>query len=470
MQQHFKDTGYLIYRNLVSGGNVTVGRTKNDSEPSEKDFKQDNIAMLPHTSTLNQIAVDKKILKIVRKILNTEKVLLIQSVPCAKYGRPACTYTSAHNRDQRMYMSNENEPPVAVAAIVYYSDTSETETGGATVIVPRTGRDDTVDTCPDTHMSGISGKPFANRREEAEEIMSVFDEECVEIVPEFKPGDVLFYRTDTCHRDTPVKEGETHYAHHLAWRCADAVDLQPPGFEQKMYFGDDTFELEPDQLETLGFTPRDDPRWKNEMFMAAMNQRYQWAGFDAKRYMKYENPPPVPRFWHFAPLTLRSTASANDVREKLFQILHDLDVNVEAVSSFWKYRLQKVCGDAYIDIQCHFFKQDSAEIAVDINLLSGDRFVWHHMAQNIRVMFAGGNAKGECYKPRDYPFRTDQLFQLLEHGSMNDKRRAMRSLALSTTNTDISKIVPWINKPMGTFLEKEIQRWAEYIKVNRAHL
>lgn len=180
-------------------------------------------------------------------------------------------------------------------------------------------------------------------------------------------------------------------------------------------------------------------------------------------------PPQMPRFWHFAPLTLRSTTSATDVREIFFRILHDLDVDVEATSSLWNYRLQKVCGDAYLDIQCHFFKQDS-QIVIDVNLLSGNRFVWRDLAQNIRVMFAGGNAKGECYKPRGYPFRTDQLFQLLEHGSMNDKRRAMRSLALSTTHVDISKIIPWINKPAGTFLEKEIQRWAEYIKVNRAHL
>ena len=177
-------------------------------------------------------------------------------------------------------------------------------------------------------------------------------------------------------------------------------------------------------------------------------------------------PPQVPKFWHFAPLTLRSEAT--DVQEKFFRILHDLDVDVEALK-LWKYRLQKVCGDAYLDIQCHFFKQDS-EIVIDVNLLSGDRFVWRYLAQNIRVMFAGGNAKGECYKPRDYPFRTDQLFQLLEHGSMNDKRRAMRSLALYTSNVDISKIEPWLHKPTVSFLEKEIQRWAEYIKVNRAHL
>ena len=128
--------------------------------------------------------------------------------------------------------------------------------------------------------------------------------------------------------------------------------------------------------------------------------------------MKYEDPPQVPRFWHFAPLTLRSTASATDVRGKLFLILNDLNVDVEVISSLWKYRFQKVCGNVYLDIQCHFFTQDS-EIAVDINLLSGDRFVWRDLAQNIRVMFAGGNAKGECRKPRDFHLKPEQLFQQL---------------------------------------------------------
>lgn len=193
-------------------------------------------------------------------------------------------------------------------------------------------------------------------------------------------------------------------------------------------------------------------------------------------------PPRVPNFWHFAPLTLRSTASASDVREKLFQILHELDVHVEATSSFWKYRLQKVCGEAYVDIQCHFFRQDKlnlnwhlqyeqvSEISIDINLLSGDRFVWRDLSQNIRIMFSGGNAKRDRYKPRDYPLKIDQIFHLLEHGTMNDKRKAMRSLALSTSDVDIRKIETWLHRPVGSFLEKEIKRWAEYIKVNRAHL
>jgi len=490
MQQHLNRTGYLLCRNLVSVENATAEMNNhfpNDVEIPVEDFGSGNTAIFPSTPALNLISVDTTILKIVRKLLNTDKVILTQSVPWAKYGRPA--YTPASNRDQRIHMdygNNQftmpmpNKPPVTVAAIVYYSDTSKT--GGATAIVPRTGPDDPVYTWPYTHMPGISGKPFANRRKEAEELMSIFTdsteirEQCYsrEIVPTFKPGDVLFYRTDTWHRGTPVKEGQIRYVHNLAWRRADATDIQQwnPGFTQKMYSGDfERFisEIEPGQLETLGFTTRDDPRWKNEMFVAAMNHRYQWAGFDAKKYMKYEDPPQVPRFWQFAPLTLRSTASAVDVREKLFLILNDLDVDVEVISSLWKYRFQKVCGSVYLDIQCHFFTQDS-EIAVDINLLSGDRFVWRDLAQNIRVMFNGGQSKGECRQPRDFQLKPEQLFQLLEHGSLNDKRIAMRSLALSTCNVDIRKIEPWLQKPTGSFLEKEIRRWAEYIKVNRAHL
>jgi len=259
-------------------------------------------------------------------------------------------------------LTTPNKPHVTMAAIDSCSDTSKTDSA----IVPQTGTDDPAY----TYMPGISGKTFANRHQEACEIMSIFST--------FKPGG-------------------------------------------------------------------DEPRWK------------------------YENPPPVPVFWHFAPLTLRSTASAMEVQEKFFNILHNLNVDVEVTSSTWKYRLQTVCGEAYLDIECHFFKQDF-EIIIDINLLSGERFVWHNLAQNIRVIFNGGNSNGKCHKPRDYPWRSEQLFQLLEHGSMNDKRRAMRSLALSTTNVDISKNVLWINKSTGTFLEKEIQRWAEYIKVNRAHL
>lgn len=176
--------------------------------------------------------------------------------------------------------------------------------------------------------------------------------------------------------------------------------------------------------------------------------------------------PVVPKYWHFAPLTLRFASVTTT--ERLFQILHDLDVNVEVVS-FCKYRLQKVYGRAYLDIQCHFFKQDS-EIVVDINLLSGDRFVWHNLARNIRTMFNGGQSHVKSHKPHDFHLKPEQLFQLLEHGSMNKKRKAMRSLALSTTNVDISKIEPWLHKSTNTFLEKEIQRWAEYIKANRAHL
>lgn len=194
------------------------------------------------------------------------------------------------------------------------------------------------------------------------------------------------------------------------------------------------------------------------------------SGFlnDTRYHTKRMEPPDVPMFWHFAPLTLRSTETPNTTRQKIFKILKQLEVDIETMSP-WKYRLQLVRGSAYLDIQCHFFKQGS-EIAVDINLLSGDRFVWCDLAKNIRKMLEGAEQNTTCQFPKDFDANPEQWLSLVEHGSMDDKRRAMRRLALSTTHVDISKIVPWINKPMGTFLEKEIQRWAEKIKTKRARL
>ena len=52
-------------------------------------------------------------------------------------------------------------------------------------------------------------------------------EECCkhEIRPEFKPGDVLFYRMDTWYRGTPVSDGQVRYVHNLTWKRADAEGI-----------------------------------------------------------------------------------------------------------------------------------------------------------------------------------------------------------------------------------------------------
>ena len=126
-----------------------------------------------------------------------------------------------------------------VAAIVYYSDTGVT--GGATAVVPRQGDNDPVYQWPYVHMPGIAGRPFVNNRESAERMLPAEDAalraQCYarEVMPHFRPGDVLLYRMDVWHR------GICH------WNA---------GWTQKMYGGWlETFvcSLNETQRSTLGF-------------------------------------------------------------------------------------------------------------------------------------------------------------------------------------------------------------------------
>jgi len=192
-----------------------------------------------------------------------------------------------------------------------------------------------------------------------------------------------------------------------------------------------------------------------------MLEKSGWVN-DTRYQEKKMEPPDVPRFWHFAPLTLRSTESPTVMRRKIFKILKQLEVDIETMYP-WKYRLQQVHGSAYLDIQCQFFKQGDNTI-VDINLLSGERYVWHHLTKNIRKMLEGVEHRTTCPFPKEFDANPEQWLSLVEHGSMDDKRRAMRRLALSNSDFDVRKIELWLHKPARTFLEREIRRWAEKIK------
>ena len=194
------------------------------------------------------------------------------------------------------------------------------------------------------------------------------------------------------------------------------------------------------------------------------------SGFlnDTQYHTKRMEPPDVPRFWHFAPLTLCSTETPTVMHRKIFNILKQLDVDIETMSP-WKYRLQQVHGSAYLDIQCHFFKQGDNTV-VDINLLSGDRFVWHCLAKNIRKMLKGVEHHTTCPFPKEFDGNPEQWLSLVEHGSMDVKRRAMRRLALSNSDFVVRKIELWLHKPARTFLEREIRHWVEKVKTKRARL
>ena len=79
-----------------------------------------------------------------------------------------------------------------------------------------------------------------------------------EVMPHFRPGDVLLYRMDVWHRGTPVHPGHVRYAHNLAWKRRDARGIchWNAGWTQKMYGGWlETFvcSLNETQRSTLGF-------------------------------------------------------------------------------------------------------------------------------------------------------------------------------------------------------------------------
>ena len=369
------------------------------SESPVQDFGSHGVGEFFSTPALNHITVHPNILEKVREILGTDKIRLCQSVAWAKYGVPSDGKQS--NRDQRMHMDYGNNmfgmpddgPPQAVAAIVYYSDTLET--GGGTAVVPRTGPDDPVYQWPYVHMPGISGLPFVNDRIIAEKMLSSVPEsseirsQCYsrEIVPTFRIGDVLMYRLNTWHRGTPVLPGKVRYTHNLLFKRADNTDIQiwNRGMAQSMYRGDlERFigELKPQQLETLGFPPRDSDKWRSSKFCRGIRQRYSWAGFDMEKYCQLgPEPPPMPEFWHFSHWTIPGPCP-NALRSDLFEKLRKENVDITLKNSNWKYCFQTIVGMHYLEADCYFFKCEN-DYMVDINLISGDRWTWYRLKNKI---------------------------------------------------------------------------------------
>ena len=219
--------------------------------------------------SLNKITFDMKLLSCVKQLLNTNDILLAQSVAWAKYGVPPKNAQS--NCEQRIHMDYGNnmwthppkwDNPNAVAAIIYYSDTNET--GGATALVERKGDNDEVYSYPYVHMPGIGGKPFYNSKDAAEQSMhgrsKYIRNQCYkrEKKPNFNLGDVLFYRLDLWHRGTPVNPGKVRYVHNLLWKKKSATDINiwNAGWTINMYYGwleKFIANLNKEQRDTLGF-------------------------------------------------------------------------------------------------------------------------------------------------------------------------------------------------------------------------
>ena len=244
----WRKQGYIIIRNFL---NVTpqIHAMSNVYPPSRKDenihdFGNDRKTTFPcNYEAFNNISVNEKLIDIASYLLQG-RVRLRQSVAWAKYG------DRGKNEDQRVHMDYGNNmwgfppswnKPNAVAMILYYSDT--TKTGGGTAVVPYR---------PDLYknsqrmMPGQGSIPFANNRNEAEELMKLYDPEgwelrkkCyeAEIRPFFRPGDLLVYRLDLWHRGTPVKKNKIRYVHNFLWALEDAPISNWNSFTQRLYYG-----------------------------------------------------------------------------------------------------------------------------------------------------------------------------------------------------------------------------------------
>lgn len=407
MRKRFLEKGYIVVPRLLD---VTAAQKEICSHfpasetDNKQDFGSDGRATFPSTPALNQITVHPIMLLIARHLLGTHNIRLVQSVAWAKYGVP--TTNAQSNRDQRMHMDYGNHywthpprdwyQPDAIAAIVYYSDTRKT--GGDTAVVPRTGPNDTVYQWPFSHMPGIGGNEFANDRQAAEQIMAHTEsneirQECYarELQRSVEPGSVLFYRLDTWHRGTPVRDGQVRHVHNLVWKKADAdaISQWNPGFTQKMYNGD--FErfistLEPDQLSTLGFPAADDDTWKDENVCKAVQMRYGWAGFNLDKYLSSVKPPPVPEYWPFSSLTLDWSGTFEECHTKLHRAFDTIGVEAEVASS-WTWTLHACFGVYYVMAECHVFRTSDG-YKIDIQRLSGNQHVWFtNVHQNLKAVW-----------------------------------------------------------------------------------
>ena len=403
MQAEWLERGYTVLRQGIKvSAAVEEMKTLFPSSKSSPvhDFGNGGEGEFPCGPALDSVTVHPKLLSVVRALLGTDQIELTQSVAWAKYGCPSKGECS--NRDQRMHMDFGNhywgmppQSPNMVAAMVYYSDTSET--GGATAIVPRQSGFDPVYVRPFRHMPGICGLPFINPRDAAEKMMAkmapesaelrqqCYDRECV---PTFRPGDVLFYRMDSWHRGTPVLDGAVRYVHNLAWKKADAKGIQRwnPAFTRGLYT--DTFvrflcSLSPDQLETLGFPSRTSCQWQDEEFCEAMRQRYEWAGFDLEAYVQLApEPPQVPQYWMFSRTLLRGDAG---ICEALLEKLRVLRARVKLVDTNWHWQIECCEGMFRADM---FVFRSKGRIVVDLNRLQGDRASWFRFVKKLRKVSA----------------------------------------------------------------------------------
>lgn len=322
----WRKTGCTVVNNLLPKSfiNTVVKKLENkfDNEmhtikAGKWDFGSRGILEFPcDDKTLNSMTIHPNIIRAVKDLLQDNNILLSQSDIWPKYGQhnnDNASMASNNNFDQRIHMDYGNNMlvhpcdwnnPEAVAIIIYLSD--EQECGGSTTVVPKhlsatssSSSSDYVYDEPYIHMPGIDDKPFINNKMMAEKMMKnsypisyAIREELYnrEKGINYTKGTVLFYRLDTWHRGTPIKEGKIRYVQNLVFKRknADWVLNWNSSVARKMYQQNKIVEQlivnsTVEQRTVLGFPDLNSKYW-TEKTLLNVEARYKNTPFDIMPY------------------------------------------------------------------------------------------------------------------------------------------------------------------------------------------
>lgn len=256
--QKWKNEGYFVAQNIINHDLILkshklMNDMYNNGNLSIKDFGSQGKLEFPSNTILDKIMLNQNIIHIVQKLLNNNDILLAQADAWGKKGNDDNSEQS--NNNQRMHMDYGNNSflhpspwndPECVAMIIYLSDVNDT--CGGTSIVPRKDTNDELYQIPYKNMPGIANNPFFNDKNNAETYFKSNNKEIYEfrqklyeneIILKPNMGDILFYRLDSWHRGTPVKNNKVRFVINLLWKKKECtwINCWNPGWTKNMYYG-----------------------------------------------------------------------------------------------------------------------------------------------------------------------------------------------------------------------------------------
>lgn len=283
--KQWNNEGYFLGQNIINHqlileSNKLLNKMYDNGLLNVKDFGSNGKLEFPSNTILDKITLNENIIHIVQKLLNTDDILLSQADTWGKKGTD--DYSEQSNNDQRMHMDYGNNSflhpspwndPECVSMIIYLSDTNDTF--GGTSIVPRKGENDELYQTPYKNMPGIANNPFFNDKNNSENYFQSNDKEIYdfrqklylnEIILKPNIGDILFYRLDTWHRGTPVKNNKVRFVMNLLWKKKECywINCWNPGWTKNMYYGyleELITNMSPLQRSVLGIPKPGDKYW-----------------------------------------------------------------------------------------------------------------------------------------------------------------------------------------------------------------